>query len=293
MTRANTAWRWTIAVILLLAVAPASSALASAPGRNGGVAMMRFVQETVPCPDGRLTCGEDRWFVYTARRDGSQLRPLTGCSSGGEGPCEGLFPEWSPDGKRLVFAREGGNLRVVRADGTGFRRVANARASSASWSPDGRKLVFAVDGEGIFTARLDGSGRRRIAKRGMAPVWSSRNQIAFVRSEPAEIIVMDAAGTNARRAAFGNAPDWSPGGTKLVFERGERTYVVRRDGTGLRQLAQVRAFAPVWSPDGRLIAYDGGNEFGVMDPDGSNARPLFGAQPEGTYAALAWQPRPR
>jgi DNA-binding winged helix-turn-helix (wHTH) protein len=76
------------------------------------------------------------------------------------------FPDWSPDGKRIVFmsAREGKpDIYVMNADGTGLINLTANPASDAcpSWSPDGRQIVFESDrppGQGIYV--MDADGRR-------------------------------------------------------------------------------------------------------------------------------------
>lgn len=67
-------------------------------------------------------------------------------------------PDWSPHGDRLVFARCRGDhcgLFVVRADGTGLRRVYATRGDLGNpvWSPDGRRIAFVHAGIRSISAR--------------------------------------------------------------------------------------------------------------------------------------------
>jgi len=94
----------------------------------------------------------------------------------------GYAPDWSPDGRRLVFSYRppgetfGPNLEplvevvTIRADGTGLRRL--ARGDGASWSPDGRRIAFLAP-EG-YVAVVSPSGRRlrRLARSNTAPLFS-------------------------------------------------------------------------------------------------------------------------
>jgi len=78
------------------------------------------------------------------------------------------WPEWSPDGMKIVFAR-GVNIYVMNADGSGLRKLTDSqnRSPSArpSWSPDGTKIVFERIAPGelffqIHTMNADGSDLR-------------------------------------------------------------------------------------------------------------------------------------
>ena len=74
-------------------------------------------------------------------------------------------PDFSPDGKRLVYyslARF--RLVVVGTDGRGTRALAAATnaAINPAWSPDGRRLAWSWSG--IYVARADGTNAHQIAR---------------------------------------------------------------------------------------------------------------------------------
>lgn len=131
----------------------------------------------------RLTSKEANWFPqYSA--DGGRVafqvgrgieimdlgsharRKVTG------DPADGMYPTWSPDGRRLAFVswRNGrGELFTMNTDGTGQERVVTMPVGSTvdpRWSPAGDRLAFVHlpdDGAGaqrriIYVAEL-GTGR--------------------------------------------------------------------------------------------------------------------------------------
>ena len=119
--------------------------------------------------------------LYVVGTDGSGLTQLTA------GPSRDRAPDWSPDGRQIVF--QGGSvadqsLYVVRPDGTGLRRLTHRRYDSApSWSPDGRKIVFAGSGS-VWTMDRDGRHQRNVthtkpfAHNEEAPAWQPVRVVA-------------------------------------------------------------------------------------------------------------------
>ena len=68
----------------------------------------------------------------------------------GEGPQR--TPQWSPDGKQIVFSmrskdHNNWNIFVINVDGTGLKNLTDSTrfAADPSWSPDGKKIAFATD----------------------------------------------------------------------------------------------------------------------------------------------------
>ena len=110
----------------------------------------------------------------------------------------------------------------------------------------------------------------------------------------------------------GDAPSWSPDGTRIVYmsDNGKMNgyfhlFVVAADGSGARRVTTGRMleFQPAWSPDGTQIAFTRGsfgkpNDVYTVRPDGSRLRRLTRSlgeeyiptwSPDGTQIAYSGQ----
>jgi TolB protein len=122
--------------------------------------------------------------IFVARADGSARRRITPWALDA-----GDDPDWSPDGKLILFhSQEGGlaqgQLYVIRPDGKGMRQLTHAKEGtwigSASFSPDGKWITFAKAGRGgaadVFVMHTDGSGIRPVTRTALwdsAPDWGA------------------------------------------------------------------------------------------------------------------------
>jgi len=214
-----------------------------------------------------------------------------------------LFPQFSPDGKRLAYVsyRTGVPNIVVRSEdglivgSTRFR----ATTTSPAISPTGQ-LAFSSSKDGtameIYVASGDGSGARRLTNTrnavNISPRWNPKTgrEIAFIsdRGGRPQIYVMDSSGGNERSLlALGgqmDSPSWSPDGRFLAFawDGGGGTFQVYLADVGsgqvLRLTSQGRNESPTWSPDSRHIAFQSSRtgrwEVWAMQIDGSEQRQL-------------------
>jgi Tol biopolymer transport system component len=134
-------------------------------------------------PDGRQLVFEvenlasaeppNRRALFVVHADGSGLRQLTPWPLNA-----GDDPDWSPDGKVILFRtvsvanRHHGNLHTIRPDGTGLRRLTNYPAPKAvgspTFSPDGKWIAFSrfTDGSypAVYIMRADGTDVRRVTR---------------------------------------------------------------------------------------------------------------------------------
>jgi len=147
------------------------------PASGGAGTRITDGSDSVPAwsPDGkRIAFSDSTGGVSVVDVDGSNRRQLV---------ASGDDPEWSPDGTSIAFTRlVGGDVVtfVVAADGGTARRVA---VGFQAWSPDGRTLAIAAEG-GLALYDRDGDRTKTLLRgRGAQDAtWSpdGRSVIAVV-----------------------------------------------------------------------------------------------------------------
>jgi Tol biopolymer transport system component len=205
----------------------------------------------------------------------------------------GIWPQWSPDGTKLLFTRND-NLFTMRAAPGAVRRLllkginpasggpAGNPKLAARWSPDGQRIVFTTS-RGIEVVNANGNARRLL-----------------LRSRPEQLYFKD--------------PDWSADGRQIVLAGAqwapltwpnvpEQIYVMRSNGTGLRQLTDGTITfhrQPSWSPDGRWILFARcpapwaakrqGSELVLLKPDGSGQTTIAHLPRTDCVSNITWSP---
>lgn len=264
--------------------------------------------QPIPGVNGKIAYSEGG-EIYTMWPDGRGLENLTAPEGG-----FAYWPRWSPDGTKIAFHNDPGQIWVMDADGS------NARALAAgfrpSWSPDGSQIAFMNNGAqgsfDIFVMNSDGTEIRRLTSSPLdefSPDWSPDGaQIAYTRGNfnagQSDIWVMNSDGSVQRelvaRVLSEADPDWSPDGRTILFNGVDNNntweiFSVDLDGRNFTQLTTTSNLAghPSWSPDGKKIVFVAGHaeawRLHTMDADGSNIRLLTPSN--GIRQVPSWQPR--
>jgi TolB protein len=194
-----------------------------------------------------------------------------------------LHPDWSPDGKRLVFSEVGSSttdLWTIDADGQNAKHIVDCTArctlaDEGSWSPDGSTIAFHRQ------ALVDGG-------------FVSTLELYDVAAGTTHIVIKAA----DDRVFYG--PRWAPDGHRLVVENAHRPSGGTGDDIDASQVAIVDVSAknpkavpitgpeywpgnPEWSPVGDTIVFfrpdaggdlDGPTDLWTIRPDGTRSTRL-------------------
>jgi Tol biopolymer transport system component len=163
-------------------------------------------------------------------------------------------------------------LNIMTTQGKLVKRLDVGQIGDPTFSPDGKRLVYARDryvpftyGGALFSVPVDGSAAptRLVTGSNLNPVWSPKSdEVAYVhldgkqRSLAAVRVDADgqAGGTQALTTGKGHDqdPSWSPDGSQIAFRRGAQEphlFVMHADGGSVRRVVRSdgAVTAPVWT----------------------------------------------
>jgi len=167
--------------------------------------------------------------LYLADAEGTIKRRLT------THPAADTQPDFSPEGRRLVFVSErSGNrdLWLVNTDGQALEQLTDHPAAdySPAWSPRGGEIVFVSERSGrpeLWALDLDSRALtplHQASSRDLGPRWSPRGEaLAFLsdRDGPEKLFLWDPATRQVRKLLANTLaehhPVWAPQGEYLYF----------------------------------------------------------------------------
>jgi Tol biopolymer transport system component len=240
-----------------------TTASATPPGENGRIVYRVYFDEA-----------QTQAAILTIRPNGTGKRWVTHPAPG----ILHLVPDWSADGRWIVYDRAGEDWDVTQL------RAHRPR---------------------IFRIHPNGTGRMDLSTSCVDPcrfdddpAWSpGGKRVAFTRAfgkdlEEVDLMVMHADGSHVRYITRHQAstryedwaPMWAPNGKRVVFHRIDKKrelsaiLTIRLDGSGLRRLTPWRIDAqgsPDWSPNGRWINYESLRGPCLVHPNGEDRHCLI------------------
>ncbi len=195
----------------------------------------------------------DTYSIYTAKRDGSDIRLLTKGGYNAESTI-------TRDGKHIVFtSTRNGDLDIfsMDADGSNVKQLTHELGYDGGpwWSDDGKKIVYRAEHPQTPEQVKD---YKALYARGL------------IRPGNLELWVMNADGSGKHQVTHNGAanfaPYWLPDGKRIVFSSnitntkdpaGFDLYIVNEDGSGLERITYYPGFDafPMFSSDGKRLVW--------------------------------------
>ncbi|MDX6485984.1 MAG: hypothetical protein QOF43_1137, partial [Gaiellaceae bacterium] len=268
-----------------------------------------------------------RWIVFAGTPPGVRASQLFRIRTSGKGlkqltsgQLPSIAPNFSPDGKRIAFARNGVGILMMNIDGTGLHRLTtNPRDSFPAWSPDGTQITFVRPSTTawnvvVMPAKGGKQSRLRQAPSSGRPTWSTHG---FLIPSGGDLLRIDPLTGHVQKyydadidATWGmNTVAISPAATLLTFVGARNPdpgdldcgdgpcprfalYTESIKKASRPKLLAKDAGPATFSPDGRQLAFvaKGGLVLWTLANGTSRLVATGTAYPNAT-APPAWQPR--
>ncbi len=226
----------------------------------------------------------------------------------------GRSPDWSPDGRHLVFHQDAHiytvavtSLTPPQIDTASIRQLTQeGRNFYPDWSPDGEWIVYDSNNDSpngqifIWKMKSDGSEKTRIVftpEQGEArmPSWSPDSKKLvhiqyLVGVYSSEIFSVNSDGSNPNRLIENEATDYyprySPNGSSVAFLSAPpppapavvSIWKMNPDGTGQQKISPDWSGVFSWRPDGRQLVF---LKYNPNQPEEGNGQ-LWLMNPDGT-----------
>jgi Tol biopolymer transport system component len=202
----------------------------------------------------RIPTEPSKPVVFTMNADGSEVKQLTH-------PMPQFVwhasPEWSPDGKHIVFdawtgRAESSHIYIMNADGSELTDLGTGIIPS--FSPDGRRIAFTWGGHGTTIMNIDGSGREVLTREGWGCQWSPDGRwIAY--------------------SSYNGLGGRGPEGNITLIDVDTRETRLLLEGEQAGRYTRIQ-WNMGWSPDSRQIIFKGdrrdGSEAAIVSVEGSS-----------------------
>jgi len=226
-------------------------------------------------PDGKTLAFDLYGVIWTLPIAGGPARRLT------DDLTDGAQPDWSPDGRRLVFQsyRDGSfQIWTVNTDGTGLTQHTRGPfdCREPRFAPDGKRVAFGSDRTGSYAIHVldlaNGAVTLWAAAEGQAcePAWSPDGQRIAFAVDRARVEIVDAAGVRTAGPSIKasadrlspaelHSPAFTPDGAGVAYQAMVNGRAGLHGPAGVLVSGEdVFPFRPAWLPGGDMVYAAGG-----------------------------------